>query len=168
MAGGENSLLVGTITELCNQTASGTGIEIAEVQLRGSGKARLLRIYIDKPGGVSHGDCQLISERLGQVLDEQDVIPDDSYTLEVSSLGPDRRLVTARDFERIVGLKVAVMLRPVMAPGQEDGERPRLRERVEGKVVRVDSDVVELQPAGGEPVLVPLEQIGKAKLKFEP
>ena len=53
----------------------GSGIEILEVDLRGAGKARLLRVYIDKPGGVTHGDCEFISQRLGELIDREDVVP---------------------------------------------------------------------------------------------
>ena len=76
MAAVQNKELVERITELGERSAMGTGIEIAEIQLRGAGNARLLRVYIDKPGGVTHGDCQLISERLGKLLDEDDPFPD--------------------------------------------------------------------------------------------
>ena len=61
----ERSGLLEKITSLGEQAALGTGIEIVEVQLRGAGKARLLRVFIDKPEGVTHGDCELISQRFG-------------------------------------------------------------------------------------------------------
>src|SRR5436190_5276748 len=88
------------ITQLGEQAAADTGIEIAEIQLRGAGKARLLRVYIDRPGGVTHADCELISTRLGKLLDEEDAVPGESYTLEVSSPGLKRKLSKPRDFER--------------------------------------------------------------------
>src|SRR3954469_13108717 len=99
------------ITELSDQAALGTGIEIAEIQLRGAGKARLLRVYIDKPGGVTHGDCEVISQKISQLLDEQDIMPEESYTLEVSSLGLERKLSSQRDFERVMGQKVSLTFR---------------------------------------------------------
>ena len=65
MAAVENKELLERITELGERSAMGTDIEIVEIQLKGAGKARLLRVYIDKPGGVTHGDCELISQRFG-------------------------------------------------------------------------------------------------------
>jgi ribosome maturation factor RimP len=153
-----NSELIGRIRELGDQVASSAGIEIADVQLRGAGKARLLRIYIDKPGGVTHGDCELISGRLGQVLDEQDTMPDEGYMLEVSSLGPDRKFSTPRDYERVIGHKVAIALRSA-----EQGMA-----RVEGKLLAVHGGSIDLEVRPGKTLEIPFEQVAKAKLKFEP
>ena len=74
----EKNGIVDRITGVAERATAGTDIEIVEVQLRGGGKARLLRVYIDKPGGVTHGDCELVSERLGKRLDEEDIVPGDS------------------------------------------------------------------------------------------
>lgn len=149
--------LVERIAELGERAAAGTGIEIAEIQLRGSGKARLLRVYIDKPSGVTHDDCELISERLGKLLDDEDVMPGDSYTLEVSSPGVERKLSKARDFERVVGQKVRLALRQPLA-GQT---------RMEGKLSHFEAGMLELEIAPGELVHIPLDQVQKANLKFE-
>src|SRR5580692_3155311 len=115
MAAVVNHELVERLTEIGERAALGTGVEIAEIEVKGAGKARLLRVYIDKPGGVTHEDCALISERLGKLLDEEDVIPDDSYTLEVSSPGVERKLSKPRDFERAVGQTIRLA---VQEPGQ--------------------------------------------------
>src|SRR4029077_18036329 len=71
--------------------------------LRGGGKARLLRIVIDKPAGVTHEDCANLSREVGTILDVEDVIPGASYTLEVSSPGLDRKLLRPADYERFTG-----------------------------------------------------------------
>ena len=153
----ENEELLKTITRLSEQSVAGTGLEIADVEVRGAGKGRLVRVYIDRPGGVSHGDCQLISERLGNLLDEQDTIPGDSYTLEISSPGVERSLKKVRDFERSVGQKVKLALtEPVQ--GQK---------RVEGTLSAIAEDAIEIETASGERLQVPLAQIQKANLKFE-
>lgn len=149
--------LVDRITELGERAAAGTGVEIAEIQLRGGGKARLLRVYIDKPGGVTHGDCELISERLGALLDSENVMPEESYTLEVSSPGVERKLSKPRDFERVVGQKVKVALREPVA-GQI---------RMEGKLAHFSDGVLDLEIAPDELVHIPLDQVQKANLKFE-
>lgn len=149
--------LIEKITELSERAAIGSGVEITDVQLRGAGKNRLLRVYIDKPGGVTHADCELISQRLGKLLDDEDAMPDDSYTLEVSSPGVERKLSKPRDFERVVGQKVRIGLREPIQ-GQL---------RLEGTLVQFSNGALELKTVQGQFVLVPLEQVQKANLKFE-
>jgi len=149
--------IVGRIAGLAERVAAGTSIEIVEVQFRGGGKARLLRVYIDKPGGVTHGDCEMISERLSRLLDDEDVIPGDSYTLEVSSPGAERRLATLRDFERVVGKKLKLLL---VQPRQGQAS-------LEGRLRDISAGVLALEHPGGELLHIPLDQVRKANLKFE-
>ena len=63
------------------------------------------------PKGVTHADCEFISQNVGTILDVEDVIPGARYTLEVSSPGVERKLTKPREFERFVGQKVKVVLR---------------------------------------------------------
>ena len=158
MAAVENKELLERITELGERSAMGTDIELIEIQLKGSGNARLLRVYIDKPGGVTHGDCELISERLGKLLDEEDPIPENSYTLEVSSPGIERRLSKPRDFERVVGQKIRLAVQP---PGETR------RQLLEGRLAQCANGALELEIAPGNLVRVPLDTVHKANLKFE-
>lgn len=153
----EKPELLTKITELGERAAAGSGIEIVEVQMRGAGKSRLLRVYIDKPGGVTHGDCELISERLGHLLDQEDAVPGDSYTLEVSSPGVERKLSRPRDFERVVGQKVRIAIREPIQ-GQT---------RFEGKLAGFAGGTLDLETAPGHLIRVPLDQVLKANLKFE-
>lgn len=157
MATAEIDELIDRITGLGERAAQGTGIEIASVEMRGGGKARLLRVYIDKTGGVTHGDCELVSERLGKLLDEEDVVPGDSYTLEVSSPGVERSLSKPRDFERVIGQKIRLAVREPI-----NGQT-----RFEGKLAQFANQTLELESAAGERLRIPLQQVQKAKLKFE-
>lgn len=157
MATAEIDGLIDRITGLGERATRDTGIEIASVEMRGGGKARLLRVYIDKPGGVTHGDCELVSERLGRLLDEEDVIPGDSYTLEVSSPGVERSLSKPRDFERVIGQTIRLAVREPI-----NGQT-----RFEGKLAQFANETLELEIAAGERLSIPLQQIQKAKLKFE-
>jgi ribosome maturation factor RimP len=91
------------VREVADRVAASSGLEVVEVELRGGGKARLLRIVIDKPGGVTHEDCANLSREVGTILDVEDAVPGGSYTLEVSSPGLDRKLVKASDYERFRG-----------------------------------------------------------------
>ena len=81
------------VREIAERVAASSGLETVEVELRGGGKARMLRIVIDKPAGVTHEDCANLSREVGTILDVEDVIPGASYTLEVSSPGLDRKLL---------------------------------------------------------------------------
>jgi ribosome maturation factor RimP len=110
------------VREIVERVATGSGLEVVEVELRGSGKARMLRIVIDKvpapgvgggdqPIGVTHEDCANLSREVGTILDVEDVIPGNSYLLEVSSPGLDRKLLRAADYERFTGSKVKLKTR---------------------------------------------------------
>src|SRR5208283_5412785 len=106
------------VREIAERVAASSGLEVVEVEFRGSGKARVLRVFLDKPGaasgdplaGVTHGDCANFSRDFGTILDVEDAIPT-SYTLEVSSPGLDRKLTKAADFERFVGSRVKLTTR---------------------------------------------------------
>ena len=99
------------VREIAARVAASSGLEVVEVELRGGGKARMLRIVIDKPGGVTHEDCANLSREVGTILDVEDVIPGGSYTLEVSSPGLDRKLVRSADYQRFTGSRVKLTTR---------------------------------------------------------
>src|ERR1700733_3882497 len=158
--------IVAKIAEIAERVADSEGIEIVDVQLLGAGRGRLLRIFIDRPAGdasvdrphgVSHADCEFISHQVGTILDIEDVIPGDSYTLEVSSPGLERKLSKAKDFERFVGQKAKVVLR-------EPVENQR---RWEGKLAGISQGIVALEPAAGRVIHFALDQVQKANLKFD-
>ena len=83
------------------------GLELVDLEYRREGRGRVLRIYIDKEGGVTVDDCAKVSRELGTLLDVHDVIPG-SYNLEVSSPGLTRTLKKPRDFERFKGKRVKI------------------------------------------------------------
>ncbi|HEU0140553.1 MAG: ribosome maturation factor RimP [Bryobacteraceae bacterium] len=149
--------VVAKVTEIAERVAGSEGLEVIDVELRGGGKARLLRIVIDKPEGVSHGDCEFISKQVGTILDVEDVIPGGSYHLEVSSPGLERPLKKPKDFERFLGRKIAVSLR---TPIEE-------RRRWDGVLAGFSEGLVTLEPASGKSVQFTLDNIEKANLKFE-
>ena len=105
------ALDVDRVREIAERVAASTGLEIVEVELRGGGKARMLRIFIDKSGGVTHEDCANLSREVGTILDVEDVIPGGSYLLEVSSPGLDRKLTRPADYERFTGSRVKLTTR---------------------------------------------------------
>jgi ribosome maturation factor RimP len=149
--------LVDKIYEIADRIARAAGLDIVEVELLGGGAARLLRVYIDKEGGVSHADCELLSRELGAELDAGDVIPGEAgYHLEVSSPGVERKLSRPRDFERFAGQKVKISLREPL-----DGAK-----RYEGVLTSFVDGIVTLETPA-KPVAIPFDLISKANLKFE-
>lgn len=100
------------VREIVDRVAGSQGLEVVDVEFRGQGgKARMLRIYIDKPGGVTHDDCANVSREVGTILDVEDAVPGGTYTLEVSSPGLDRKLSRPAEFERFTGSRVKLMTR---------------------------------------------------------
>lgn len=99
------------VQEIARRVADSSGLELVEVEFRGGGKARMLRIFIDKPGGVTHEDCAAFSREVGTIFDVEDAVPGSSYLLEVSSPGLDRKLVHPADFERFAGSRIKLTTR---------------------------------------------------------
>jgi len=112
------------VREIAGRVAATHGLEVVEVELRGGGKARMLRIVLDKPwtgqsetgaeaesAGVTHEDCAKVSREVSTILDVEDVMAGGSYLLEVSSPGLDRKLLRASDYERFVGSRVKLSTR---------------------------------------------------------
>ena len=126
------------IREIANRVAESGHLQLVEVDLRGGGKGRMLRIVVDKPEGVTHDDCAYMSREVGTILDVEDAVPGGSYTLEVSSPGLDRKLNGAEDFARFTGSRVKLMTRePVESNRHWEG---RL-ERFDGKMLTLDTSV---------------------------
>src|SRR2546423_15695685 len=148
--------VVSKVEQIAQRVAASDGIEVVEVELKGGGSNQFLRISIDKPAGVTHADCELISQQVGTILDIDNVIPA-HYTLEVSSPGVERKLLKLRDFERFQGKKAKVVLRDPI-------ENQR---HFEGALAGVDGETIALEVAGGKRLQFPYEQIQRANLKFE-
>ncbi len=126
-------------------------IELVDLMYRRERPGMVLRFLVDKEGGITLNECAELNERIGALLDAEDVIPD-KYTLEISSPGLDRPLRTKRDFERVMGREVRVHM---YAPVND-------KKDYEGVVSGVDDEKVTI----GE-ISVPLNKISKAKQKVK-
>src|SRR4029077_8653381 len=133
---------------LIQEVVESQGYELVDVEFKGAGNNSLLRIFIDKPTGISHRDCELVSEQAGTVLDVEDLIPF-AYTLEVSSPGLERKLVKESDYTRFSG-KLARIQTKIPLRNQKDF-RGRLRGFQGGSVL------LELRDGG--PLEIPLDVI---------
>lgn len=145
---------VDRIKQLLDPIVLEGSLELVDVEFHPSGKRWLLRVYIDKEGGVSISDCEYTSRELGRILDVEDVI-EHPYTLEVSSPGLTRPLKKREDFERHRGKICRIITR----------ERLYDRNEFEGEIGAVNDDRVEI--IGKLDVFtIPICAIKKAHLDF--
>ena len=122
------------VREIVERVASSSGLEVVDVEFRGGGKSRMLRITIDKPAGVTHEDCVNVSREVSTILDVEDAIPG-SYLLEVSSPGLDRNLSRPAEFERFIGNLIKVTVRePINSSRHFEG---RLESVSDGRITVV-------------------------------
>lgn len=152
------------VRETASRVAASYGLDIFDVELRREGGQQVLRVVLDRPGpnataedSVSLEDCARVSEELSAILDVEDVVPTDRYTLEVSSPGLDRPLRNADDYRRFAGRKAKIVV-----------SEPVARQTAfAGRVLGVDGDDVMFESEGGKPVRLPLRLIARARLDVE-
>lgn len=135
--------------EVISPVVAGMGYELVDLQASTGG--RLLRLFIDKPGGVGVEDCAAVSRQLTRVLEVEGV---DYERLEVSSPGLDRPLRKPADFARFAGQKAEVRMRTADAGGRR--RFVGVLRGAEGDRVRLDLD--------GQTVALPIGDIDRAKL----
>jgi ribosome maturation factor RimP len=145
------------IEEIAKRVAESEGMELVEVEVKGGGANRFVRISIDKPEGVTHADCELVSHQVGTILDVEDVVSGAHYTLEVSSPGVERKLLKPQDYERFRGKKAKIALRDPV-----EGRR-----NWDGTLAGLENGVIALETAPGKTMHFPLTGVQKANLKFE-
>jgi ribosome maturation factor RimP len=140
------------IEAIAERVAASEGLTLIDVELKGGRSNPLLRVYIDRRGGVSHGDCALVSEQLSAILDVEDPFPG-SYLLEVSSPGLDRQIVKPREYRYFAGRRARIVLREPL------GEKKVFEGRLGFDEGRVQLGLDEDQVAEFE-----LSNISKARL----
>ena len=131
------------LQEMLQGAVEDLGCELWGIECQRAGRFMTVRLFIDKEGGVTVDDCADVSRQVSAILDVEDPIAD-KYNLEVSSPGLDRPLFTLPQFERYIGQDISVHLRiPVME-----------RRKWQGKLERIENDMVTLIVDGQEQVLV--------------
>ena len=148
-----------SIERIATSVAEAAGLELVEAELRGTGRHQLLRITIDKPGGVTHGDCELVSREVGERLDAEDPIPG-TYSLEVTSPGIERPLKKFQDWERFTGKKAKVILKEPL-----EGNLKHFDGII--AAAAADANTLTVEIAEGQPVTFPFDLVKSAHLKFE-
>jgi len=94
--------LIEEISAIANGVAEDNKVELVHVEILGSKRDSVLRVFIDKPEGVTLEDCTNFSHKIEEVLDAHDIVPG-TYTLEISSPGIERQLYSVADFSRFDG-----------------------------------------------------------------
>jgi len=134
------------------------GFELVDVELKKAPGGQIVRLFVDKDGGIGLDDLQSVSEEVSAILDVEDPLPF-AYTLEVSSPGLDRALKTPRDYERFVG-----KLAKVSSYDLVDGRR-----HWTGRIVSVEEGAVVLRLEKEKDLLarIPLDKIAHGRLEVE-
>ncbi len=144
-----------TVSELVEPIVASQGMELVAVEYKREARGWVLRIYIDKKGGVSLDDCVLVSNEVGTVLDVEDPFQS-PYTLEVSSPGLNRILKKEGDFERFK--ERLVRIRTHNAIGT--------RRNFKGRLLGYAKGLIQIE-VGGQVLHIPLSNVAKANVEFE-
>jgi ribosome maturation factor RimP len=144
------------IDKIAIKAATDNGVEFVQSEIVGSKRNMTVRIYIDKPAGVTLEDCSTVSRAIEEVIDADDFIPT-PYVLEVSSPGLERPLLSVKDFEKFAGKKAKVKTSEAI-----DGQT-----NFNGRIASVeDSDILFEDKTNGA-VRIPFDTIAKANLKVD-
>ena len=141
---------------IAERVALDHGLELVHAEVAGPEGKPILRVFIDKPEGVTHEDCSTVSLHLGTVLDVEDFIHS-PYTLEVSSPGLERGLYKRQDYERFAG-RMAKMKSRVAINGQRN---------FRGRILGIEGDQVIFEDKTSGRVTIPFEAIVKANLELD-
>lgn len=144
------------LQEIAARVASENGLELVHVEVGASGRSAAVRIFIDKPEGVTHQDCSAMSHHMGTILDVEDFIHS-AYTLEVSSPGLERGLYKREDYERFAGQTAKIKSREPV-----NGQR-NFRGRIEG----MEGDHIVFDDKTNGRVRIPLRGVVKANLEID-
>jgi ribosome maturation factor RimP len=153
---GSTGSIEARVRAIAEQVAIDHGLELVHAEVAGPDNKPIVRIFIDKPNGVTHADCSEVSLHLGTILDVEDFIHA-SYTLEVSSPGLERGLYKRSDYERFAG-HMAKMKTRTPVKGQRN---------FRGRLVGIDGDQIIFDDRTNGRVSVPFESIAKANIEVD-
>ena len=153
--------VVSRVTELAEPLTASLGLELAEVEYKQEGGRMVLRLFIDREGGVTLDDCAAVNRELAEILDVEDFIQS-RYTLEVSSPGLNRPLKKPSDYERFSGRLVKIRTYELLT--DDAGNK---RKTFTGELLGLEGGIVRLKLNEGQTAGIPLEKVAKANLEFE-
>ncbi len=155
------------VEKIAQEIVEREGCILYDLEHTGTGKGRILRVYIDKPEGVGIEDCSNISKGLNLRLDVEDLVPGAMYNLEVSTPGLDRQLKQKWHFEKVVGKKIAVQLTKSLGSISAVEDKGLISmKKFEDILLAVDAENVFFEIRSSK-VKIPFAAIEKAKLVFE-
>ena len=149
------ALVTQSVTELIEPGLLAKGIELVDVEFKKEGKNWVLRVFIDKEGGVTLEDCQKISSLVGDLIEVEEVI-EPAYTMEVSSPGLNRVLKKEKDFVRFSGKKIGVQCHAPL-----NG-----RKKFTGILKDFKNQSIHLE-VDGQLQIIPINRVAKANLVIE-
>ena len=144
------------VRTIADRVAIDNGLELVHAEVAGPDNKPIVRIFVDKPNGVTHQDCAEVSLHVGTVLDVEDFIHA-SYTLEVSSPGIERGLYKLGDYDRFAGSLAKLRTRKPV-----NGQR-----NFRGRLLGIDGEDVLIEDRTSGRVTVPFEVIAKANLEMD-
>ncbi len=153
--------VVSRVTGLAGPILSSLGLELVDIEYKREGRAMVLRLFIDREGGITLEDCATVSRELAEILEVEDFISA-QYTLEVSSPGLNRPLKKAADYERYRGRLIRIKTFELLP---DDAGNPR--KTFLGDLLGLDGGIVRVKLTEGQTAGIPLEKIAKANLEFE-
>lgn len=157
MANALQEAVLPRVQALADPLAQSLGLELVDVEYLREGSAWVVRLYIDKPGGIGLDQCSEFSRALGPALDVEEIVPN-AYTLEVSSPGIERPLKKPTDFERFTGQRIKVK-----TFGPIPGAKGAPQKNFQGTLLGLRGASVALETEG-QSVEIPLTAIAKANL----
>ena len=152
---------VDQVKALADPLLDSLGIELVDIEYRKEGHGMILRLFIDKPGGIMLDDCAAVSRELSEILDVEDILHT-YYNLEVSSPGLNRPLKKATDYEKYIGRNVKIRTFEMIPD-----DAGNLRKTFLGELLALSGGVVSMRLEEGQSASIPLEKIAKANLEFE-
>ncbi len=144
------------VREMARKVAENESLEFVHAEIAGGGKNKIVRVFIDKEGGVTHDDCALVSSGLEKYLDAEAPLSG-GYFLEVSSPGIERGLYSIEDFEKFAGNKARLKTYDPI-----DGQR-----NFRGTILSVRSGRIVFDDVTSGQVELGFEQVKKANLEFD-
>ncbi len=144
------------IREIAVRTAEENGLELVQVEIVGSTKNPTVRVFIDKPGGVTHEDCSAVSRRIETIFDAEDFLPA-AYLLEVSSPGLERVLYNLKDFQKFAG-----NLAKVKTNATVDGQK-----NFRGRIIGIEGEEIVFEDKTKGTVRFPYNAVTKANLEID-
>ena len=145
--------IVSQLREILLPTLDSFGLELVDLEYRLENRGWVLRLFIDKGGGVTVEDCQSVSQHVGDVLDVEDLI-EHGYRLEVSSPGLDRPLTREGDFLRFAGNRARISTRDPISN----------QRNFQGRILGVEDHRVLFEEDQGGKMSIPYQEISRARL----